>query len=972
VGLSVQDLERGIRRRLPDEGVDFKRLRGYRTDRKPMQISRRLVVAVAEVCGASVDEGLLLFDQALTAAERHRKLDAHVLPMCGRHDEFALCRRLVDEAFTGRRLRTVLVLGGAGFGKTLMAQSLEVDLLEPPRAEVVRIAAGAGLDELEAKLVGQRSSAAIRSGPGPDDFAEELFRRTDGIRDALVARALRCATVVVIDDVHHASRPLVDLVTQLADQDVGASLAIVATSRPDPRVDGLSHARTTTVVELGPLDRDGLTEMVGHRGPSLRPADRAALAAAVFDSTEGHPAGAAMVLADHLDGEGWRPGSDLAGARESAVQTTLERWRRRVSALPARTRAVLTAGAVVGISFDIRLLRPLPWLGDVGDRVAESLEPAIHAGVVRWLDGGSSGGGTVYEFSHELGRDAVLALVRPPVRTEINHQVAGALASPLGALTHRDPAIRNAELFWHRRYALPGYPEEALPLARVALLHGQSRIAALDDPGARDALDSGLAALGELPPHAHPDIEAGLLRWLSLCPSVGTDGRRRALTEALNVLLATPEADPDLLVDITCDYSHLPGFSSRYDPDARDKCRQVLAFITAYGADSRLMARLEATIAFHELWCIQDDAGEALDRARQLSSSAWAHAVESGDPVAQIAALDAAGLLLYLSPDARAMVDLGRRMRHLGARMSVYEPLGLVRQGRRAEFERALDLATSAEGFPWPEGWTHRALLLQFRSLEAFLDGDLEEALARTKEMVDRYHERDPNFSQVFAAAFLWATYQAVGAEPARAMALAAAEEQPDIPGYRVAAAFFWARSGDHDAALAMLDDLIGAGLGALRQDASWTLLLALLAETIALTGAARHAQAAYDALVPYRGQAIVVATGVFCYGAVDRFLAMLAPLLDGGGMDAATAFFESALAVERRLEAPALTARTLFWFSRTLASQGGADNLVWAAELLADAAAECPPQLRELQEWIAHDRSALPSRPRRPLNRPG
>jgi hypothetical protein len=203
-------------------------------------------------------------------------------------------------------------------------------------------------------------------------------------------------------------------------------------------------------------------------------------------------------------------------------------------------------------------------------------------------------------------------------------------------------------------------------------------------------------------------------------------------------------------------------------------------------------------------------------------------------------------------------------------------------------------------------------------------------------------------------------------------MALAAAEEQPDIPGYRVAAAFFLARSGDHAAALATLDALIGGGIGSLRRDASWTLLLALLAEAIALSGATPHAPAVYDALLPYRGQAVVVATGVFCYGAVDRFLAMLAPFADAGDGSVATAFFESALALERRLEAPALTARTLLWFARTLAARGGADDLAWAAELLGDAAAECPVQLCELQEWIAQERSALPPRARRGLNERG
>ena len=334
-------------------------------------------------------------------------------------------------------------------------------------------------------------------------------------------------------------------------------------------------------------------------------------------------------------------------------------------------------------------------------------------------------------------------------------------------------------------------------------------------------------------------------------------------------------------------------------PMPRAKSRQVLEIVSTGDGDPGLVARMEATIAFHEMWCVQDDPAEAFERAHRLSASAWEHAVASGSPVVQVAALDTQGLLLYVSPDAEAMVSVGRRIRDLGCRMSVYELLGLVRQGRRAEFERVLDLAGEDSGFPWPEIWTHRALVLQFRSLRAFLDGDIDEALTIAQDMVDRFHERDPNFGQVFSAALLWAAYQKVGPGPACALTLSAADDQPELTGYRAATAFFLARNGQEDEARAVLDDLLGAGLGAIRQDASWSVLLALLAEAIALTGATDHARSVHDALLPYSGQALVMATGVFCYGAADRFLAMLTPLVAGTGAVPAAARYDAAVDLE-------------------------------------------------------------------------
>lgn len=958
-GLPVAELEERVRVLAGDDHIDFKRLRGYRTDRKPTALTRALVLALAEVCGADQAEALMLFEQAQArAALAPRPHEDADHDMCGRHDELAACLRAIDTALSGRRLATVLVVGGAGFGKTMMARAIEADLLAPPRAEVVRVAAATGLDDLEARLRGRAPAAPPRGRADAADFDDELARRADSVRDALLARAQRCATVLMVDDLHTASLPLIDLLTRLADQEVPASLALVATARPDPRVDGLAGARTTTLVPLGPLGLGAVAELVERRGPGLAAQDRADLARIVLGSTQGHPAGAAMVVHDHLDGQGWRPGSDLAGAAATAVQTTVERWGRRIAALPPRTQAVLGAAAVAGTSFDTRVLRPLPALSDLGDRVAGSLEPAVEAGVLRWREA------SVYEFGHELARDAALATVRPPVRAELSHQIAAVLASPVGAAAHPGAVSLHAELLRHRRAALDHFPDEALPLAQVALVHGQAMIAALDDPGARDALEAGIDAVRRLPRLSAPALEGALLRWLAICPSMGSDGRRRALTEALDVLLAAPGADPAMLVEVTCDYAHLPGFGQHYDPDTREKCRQVLAMVT--GSDPALVARIEATIAFHEMWCIQDDPEEATARAVELCASALAHAVESGDPLAEIAALDVQGLFLYMSPDAVAMTDLGTRFRALGARLSAYELLGLVRQGRRADFERALGEADAAEGFPWPEIWTHRALAMQFRCLRAFLDGDVQAAITFAQDMLDRYHERDPNFGQVFAAAFLWATYQAVGPGPACEMALAAAEANPTLPGYRAAAAFFRARTGELDACRAILDSLLGDGLGSLRKDASWTVLLALLAEGIALSGASEHAAAVHDALLPYTGQALTMATGVFCYGAADRFLAMLTPLA-GGGIQVAIDRFEAALELERRLEAPALRARSLLWFARTVASA----DPEWAAELLADAAEECPAQLTELAQWVAEELEAL-ARRRRPTSRSG
>jgi DNA-binding CsgD family transcriptional regulator len=81
----------------------------------------------------------------------------------------------------------------------------------------------------------------------------------------------------------------------------------------------------------------------------------------------------------------------------------------------------------------------------------------------------------------------------------------------------------------------------------------------------------------------------------------------------------------------------------------------------------------------------------------------------------------------------------------------------------------------------------------------------------------------------------------------------------------------------------------------------------------------------------------VLVAHGVTCYGAADRYLGMLAATL--GDHERAVQHFERALAINRQMGATTWVANTLYAYGRTLRMRGGSGDDAKASELLSEAA---------------------------------
>jgi hypothetical protein len=124
-------------------------------------------------------------------------------------------------------------------------------------------------------------------------------------------------------------------------------------------------------------------------------------------------------------------------------------------------------------------------------------------------------------------------------------------------------------------------------------------------------------------------------------------------------------------------------------------------------------------------------------------------------------------------------------------------------------------------------------------------------------------------------------------------------------------------------------------------EESSRGAVLGVFAEVAATTGrdAAAPAEALLDRLTPHSGRLLCVVLGLGCLGAADRYLGMLHTVL--GHYDAAEAYFEQAVALERRVGGRVFVPRTRYWQARwhLARARDGDDDA--AQQLLARVASE-------------------------------
>ena len=355
--------------------------------------------------------------------------------------------RLVEEFRRGAQAAGAVVLAGrchdgeSGLPFVLAADLVAVALSVCP--------------ELPARLPAHTAAMTGRLCPGlaadyPDDVPPldsplALTRLYAAIAEALRAAAGSApgsAGVVLVEDVHWAVGPSLDLLGYLVRRLAGWPLLLVLSWSTDhaERLGGLraalseaSDAGRCTLIEPAPLDADQIRELLARSGVS--DADVGQLLA----QTRGLP----MLVREYVEGLRSGAGQPVPGGAAGT-----ERWwppasvrellRRRVQAASEPTQQMLSTAAVLGSGCDADLLRAVSGRGEA--ETVEALDEAVHRFLLTEVPPAGGHGPPRYEFPYEALR-AVVYEAATLARRRLLH---GRAADTLARRYDRDPAATRA------------------------------------------------------------------------------------------------------------------------------------------------------------------------------------------------------------------------------------------------------------------------------------------------------------------------------------------------------------------------------------------------------------------------------------------------------------------------------------------------------------------------------------------------
>ncbi len=367
----------------------------------------------------------------------------------GRDDELAQLDEALAAVRNGRGGMVVLA-GEAGIGKSRLAGEAE-NRARMDGMRVLRGRAVPGEAQHPFRALAEALHGAFRE-TGPPEVPElDAYRPLLGwvvpewadramqpepvpvVLEA-VLRLLRVLArgdglVLVLEDLHWADVETLAAVEYVVDNVGSTPILVLATSRSDTpgagadRLDVLVTRRAATRMLLGPLHEEAVVEIARRSldTDALPPA----IAHALRKRAEGIPFLIEEILSAYVDAGGpteARPEWWLARRRSLALPASYQELvGERLAALTDDGRGVVNAAAVLGRTFDWKLLSPVIELDE--DQVLAALRDAVDA---QLLVSAQTDLRSV-SFRHALVREAVLAHLLPPERSALSLRAAEAI-----------------------------------------------------------------------------------------------------------------------------------------------------------------------------------------------------------------------------------------------------------------------------------------------------------------------------------------------------------------------------------------------------------------------------------------------------------------------------------------------------------------------------------------------------------------
>ena len=848
----------------------------------------------------------------------------------GRTGELERLEDAYKAAAGGDGRRVVLISGEPGIGKTSLASALASDVLDQgaivlygrcdedlgipyqPWVEaldhLVRNAPQALLDnhvqtrmgEL-ARLVPQladRTGVAV-SGTVADE--SERYLLFGAVVDLLGRCSEVAPTLLVLDDLHWADGPTIQLLRHVIGSDTRLRLCVVGTYRDSELGAGHPLAGALAVLhrEAG-VERFGLTGLGDDELLALLESyagheileDGVFLRDALLEETGGNPFFVGEIVR-HLVETG------------AIAQSESGRWEANidlvVSGLPVSVREVighrvgrlgrsaaqwLTMAAVVGRDFDVDLLANVVHIDQ--EDLAVALEAAVQAGIL--VEGETP---ERFSFAHALFEHSLYRDLSSLRRARAHRAVAEAIEDQCG----EEFTARVGELAYHWAHATqPQELHKAIDYARLAGDRALHQLA--PDEAARWYAD----ALQMLERHDQADDRkrAALLVGLgSAQRQVGDPNHRDVLLEAAR--LAERAGDTETLVRAAM--ANNRGFHSSTGSGDEERVEVLRTALDRLGeVDTPERARLLATLSVETLHFLQ------FDERLELAQAAVACARRVGDPttladvlVRSYEAISMPETLELRLKWADEACDLVAHEQHFlrwlihGVRTIV--ALEAADFTKMRESLLIFDEESARIGQPLCQ-WVNGI----YKSWQHLLLGNLAEA--------ERFADEALNFgieSGQPDAVFLYGAqiFDIRFGQARLGEMLPLVELQAnDLPGPTV----FWAlqclaagESGDYEKTRQLLDRDLSSDFQVYK-GATWLTAHVAWAIAAARCGHIEAAQPLYRRLVTWHHHIATISITV-ALGCVARTLGLLADLLED--FDASEDWFKEAIAIDQSLESP-------------------------------------------------------------------
>ncbi len=776
-----------------------------------------------------------------------------------------------------------------------------------------------------ARLVPElRRRAPDLPAPFPSEPETERYRLFEAVVGLLAEISASVPVLLVLDDLHWADRPTLQLLRHLARAPQPSRLMILGAYRATERwSDGFGSAlaevrreRLVTKLDVGGLAESETAELVHLRtGETPSPA----FARSLHEQTEGNPLFIEEIVR-HLTDAGVQP--HLAGAAElrrfGLPEGVREVITRRLARLDTRAIELLRVASVIGRDFDVLLLERVLTLDE--NEFLGALDEALAAGLV--MESAVAAGR--YSFAHALIRETLYDGMSGARVVRVHGRVgealeAGGTERNLPSLAHHFSRAADAEDY-----------ERAI---HYALRAGEQATAMLAHEEAVDHYARAHELLERFEPDALPR-RVELLLALGEAQVRGGERPRAWQTFREAAALAGQLADGASLSRAAI------GASRRYvmppgvvDEELIAMLEQALAMTAGDRTviRVRLLARLCGALYY----------SPRREQMKGLSAEATALAAELG------------------APEPRALAAAARRRaywdpEHLEQRLS--DSTELLRYGREAG-----DLELALQGHAWLvvdllehgdagavdaqiEAFTAGAERLRqplylwnaalWRAMRALLQGRLELAEKLASEAVAAGRGEEITAPQYYAIQLL-----AIRREQGRMGELEEAARQvvranPNRPAWRAGLAILLQESGRDVEARQLFDDLAAHDFEDIPRDGDWMVATTLLADLCAELGDAARAEKLYRMLLPYRDGNVVIGLAAVCQGSAATYLGRLASTM--GSRSEAIAYFERALVANAALRAPVRLAHTQLAYAQALGGGREAADLKAAAARIA------------------------------------